>query len=137
MCWSCSFFLFFWRNSFFICSLSVSPSIFSSFHFSSFIQGSKDGSIHFAGSAVGPSIKDEEFEHESRYLATKEFDIQGGGVVEYFVRYNDPEVPGGKQCKDKVDFMLKEFARQKRCEDEKKSQTSVRRKSRQHVQFAR
>ena len=39
----------------------------------------------------------------------------------YYVKYNDPEVPGGKQCVDKVDAMLKEFARQKRCEDEKKA----------------
>jgi len=83
--------------------------------------GSDDGSIHFAGSAVGPSIKDEEFEHESRYLATKEFDVEGGGVVTYYVKYNDPKSPGGQQCVDKVDAMLKEFARQKRCEDEKKA----------------
>jgi len=41
--------------------------------------------------------------------------------VTYYVKYNDPEVPGGKQCVDKVDAMLKEFARQKRCEDEKKA----------------
>jgi hypothetical protein len=54
-------------------------------------------------------------------LATKEFDVQGGGVVQYYVKYNDPEVPGGKQCADKVDAMLKEFARQKRCEDEKRA----------------
>jgi hypothetical protein len=41
--------------------------------------------------------------------------------VQYYVKYNDPEVPGGKQCVDKVDAMLKEFARQKRCEDEKRA----------------
>ena len=38
------------------------------------------------------------------------------------MRYNDPETaPGGAQCKAKVDAMLAEFARQKRCEDEKKA----------------
>jgi hypothetical protein len=82
----------------------------------------KDGSIHFASSASGATIKDEQFEKEARYLTTKEFDVKGGGVVEYFVRYNDPEgPPGGEQCKTKVDAMLAEFARQKRCEDEKKA----------------
>jgi hypothetical protein len=84
--------------------------------------GVDDGSIHFSSSASGPSIKDEDFEKEARILATKEFDVKGGGVVEYYVRYNDPEAaPGGVQCKTKVDAMLKEFARQKRCEDEKKA----------------
>ena len=73
-------------------------------------------------SATGATIKDELFEKEARYLATKEFDVKGGGVVEYYVRYNDPEGPaGGEQCKTKVDAMLAEFARQKRCEDEKKA----------------
>ena len=47
---------------------------------------------------MGASIKDEEFEHESRYLTTKEFNVEGGGVVTYYVKYNDPKVPGGQQC---------------------------------------
>ena len=56
---------------------------------------------------TGASIKDEDFQHEARYLATKEFDVEGGGVVTYYVKYNDPEKPGGQQCVDKVDAMLK------------------------------
>ena len=28
-------------------------------------------------------------------------------MVTYYVKYNDPEKPGGQQCVDKVDAMLK------------------------------